>query len=140
MVITVTDTHGNEGSRTLTLTVHPALVPPAATLAFSHTTIVADGIQTTILTVSLTNPNPGADLTGVGTEPFLLPEGFDASAISGTCRGTALCDKPTRLMTMSGFPLSAGASCTLALTFSTTNAGSHSVVIDAVTSSQTGPD
>ena len=137
----VTSTEGGTGgtaSATLTVVAAPVVGPPTIAAAFGAASIVVNG--TTTLTFTLTNPNTGTALTGVGfTDP--LPAGLVVATPNGlasTCGGTVTALAGTGSVGLVNGGLAAGGSCTLTLTVTGTTAGAKNTTTSAVTSTEGG--
>ena len=113
---------------------------PTATKSFAPAAIYPDG--TSILTITLTNPNATA-VTGVafadnypaGIVNNDLPAG---PALSNTCGGTATALPSGTSVTLSGGTIPAGGSCTVSLTVTSNQVGAYTNTIAAVTTTNAG--
>jgi uncharacterized repeat protein (TIGR01451 family) len=136
----VTSTEGGTGeTASATLTVAPAAVaPPTIAKAFQRRIILLN--ETTSLTFTLTNPNPGAALTGVDfTDP--LPEGLvvgTPSALASTCGGAAIAVDGGGEVVLSGGGLPAGGSCTISVNVTGVTVGAKRNITSPVTSTEGG--
>ncbi|HMH52433.1 MAG TPA: hypothetical protein VK548_19495 [Candidatus Acidoferrum sp.] len=130
----VTSTNGGTGNTaTASITV---VAPPAISKAFSPTTIPLNG--TTTLTFTLTNPNAGTGLTGVGFTDT-LPAGLSvANGSSAACAGGTLTTSGGNTITLSGGTIAAGGSCVFPVTVTGTAAGAKTNTTGAVTSANGG--
>jgi hypothetical protein len=94
--------------------------PPGISKAFSPTSILLNGTST--VTLTLTNPNTGIDLTGAAFTDALSGISAAGGAVGGTCVGTspATLSAGAQNLGFSNITIPAGASCTV--TFAVTNA------------------
>jgi len=136
----VTSTNGGAGNTaTATLNVSTT-VAPNVTKTFAPTGIASGGTST--LTITITNPNAGTALTGVGiTDPF--PAGLSMATplnVNNTCGGT-LNPAPAvgnTSFTLSGGTIAAGGSCTITADITSTTIGNAVNTTQAVTSTEGG--
>jgi hypothetical protein len=100
------------------------VAPPTITKAFGTTSIPVGG--STSLTFTLSNPNSGVALTGVGFTDS-LPAGIVVSTpngLSGGCgAGTITATAGSSSVTLSGATLAGGASCTFSVNVTGTTGG-----------------
>ena len=136
----VTSTEGGTGgtaSASLTVTAAP-VEPPTIAKAFQRRTILLN--ETTSLTFTLTNPNPGAALTGVGfADP--LPEGVvvaTPNALASTCGGAVIAVAGGGDVALAGGALPAGGSCTITVNVTGVTIGPKRNVTSSVTSAEGG--
>jgi uncharacterized repeat protein (TIGR01451 family) len=124
---------GNTASASLTV-----VGPPSISKAFGAGSVPLNG--STGLTFTLTNPNAGTALSGVGfSDP--LPAGLlvaTPNGLSSSCGGTATAVAGSGTISLSGASLSAGGSCTLAVDVTGTTAGGKTNTSEAVTSANGG--
>jgi len=126
-----TPTEGFGNTSTATVNV---LVPPTISEAFSPFIIplrtggAIPPIST--LTFTLTNPNPVGDFTGLGFSDSLMgPTGLAGLAVAAspgltnTCGGTWAPASGDTLLNLTGGSLSAGQSCTVSVTVTSTKGG-----------------
>lgn len=125
---TVTTTNANSGTAsTAVLTVTG---PPTVAKSFATSPIV--NAATSVLTITLTNPNPTTALSGLAftdTYPANITNAA-APAAATTCTGgtvTAAASGPS--VALSGGSLAAGASCTVTVTVTGTIAGTYTNTI-----------
>ena len=115
-------------SNTATVTV---LGPPTIAKSFAASSISING--TTILSLTLTNPNPTVALTGLGFTDN-LPSGLTVPNGSvAACGGTLLMN--SNVLTFSGGTLAGGATCTITVTVNGVAMGTQNNTISSVTSS-----
>jgi uncharacterized repeat protein (TIGR01451 family) len=133
----VTSTNGGTGNTaSASITV---VAPPSISKAFGAGSIPLNG--STSLTFTLTDPNSGTALSGVGFSDT-LPSGLvvaTPNGLSGSCGGgtiTAVAGSGT--ISLSGATLPAGGSCTFAVNVTGTTAGLKSNTSGAVTSTEGG--
>ena len=132
----VTSTEGGSGgTASATLTVG---APPTIAKVFGAASISVNG--TTTLTVTLTNPNAGTALTGVGFTDT-LPAGLVVATPNGlvnTCGGTVTAVAGTGSVALVNGSVSASGSCTIGVNVTGTTAGAKNNTTSAVTSTQGG--
>jgi uncharacterized repeat protein (TIGR01451 family) len=123
-------TNGND------VTLTAADVPPTIGKAFGAASIPQNG--TTSLTFTLTNPNPGAPLTGVAFTDT-LPSGLTASpvGVSTACGGGSLTVTASSV-SLSGGTIAASGSCTFGVTVTGASAGSQVNTTGPVSSNEGG--
>jgi uncharacterized repeat protein (TIGR01451 family) len=116
-----------------------AVAPPTISKAFSAPSVPLNGIPT--LTFTLTNPNAGTPLTGVGfTDP--LPSGLVIATPNGlinSCTGTITATPGSPSVSLAGATLAAGGSCAFTVNLRTIAAGSQDNTTGVVTSTEGGP-
>ncbi len=130
---------GGTASATLTVQPLPGSAPPTISKAFGASSIPLGG--STSLTFTITNPNPGAQLTGVAfSDP--LPSGLVVSApngLTGSCGGGTITATPgSSSVSLSGATLAASASCTFAVNVTATSSGTKNNVTGPVSSNESG--
>ena len=122
-------------SDTATLTVFAA---PTIAKSFTPATIAAGGAST--LTLTLTNPNAFAPLTGAAfTDTLANMAVSGAQTVGGTCAGTTpntLVNGATNL-SFTGITIPAGGGCTVTLVVSSSTAGVQPNTASGVTTTQT---
>jgi uncharacterized repeat protein (TIGR01451 family) len=137
----VTSTEGGTGGTAvafLVVVAPPAVAPPTIAKAFGAASIVVNG--TTTLTFTLTNPNPGSALTGVGFTDT-LPGGLvvaTPSGVASTCGGTVTAVAGSGSVTLASGGLPAHGSCMIALNVTGTTGGAKNNTTSAVTSNEGG--
>jgi hypothetical protein len=116
------------------------VAPPTIAKAFEDPIIEADG--TTSLGFTLTNPNPGTGLTGVGFSDA-LPAGLvvaTPNGVSGSCGGgTITATAGSGNISLAGAALPAGGSCTFSVNVTGTTSGTKVNTSGPVDSNQSGP-
>ena len=114
-------------------------LPPSITKAFGAATIPLSG--STSLTLTLTNPNSTAALSGVAVSDT-LPAGLVISTPNGsvgtTCSGTITNTQATNLISLSGGSLSASGSCVIVVNVTGITAGAWANTTAAITSTNGG--
>ncbi|WP_329106604.1 ice-binding family protein [Micromonospora sp. NBC_01699] len=124
-----------------TVTVGAAVVaPPTIAKAFVDATIPFGG--TTSLDFTLTNPNPGTPLTGIGFSDTLpaglvvaTPNGLTGSCGGGTITATA----GSSTISLTGATLPANGSCTFSVNVTATTSGTKLNTSGPVNSNEGGP-
>ena len=93
------------------------------------------------LTFTLTNPNSGAAVFGVGTSVALPANVVIAASPAATngCGGTLTATAGSGTIMLSGGNVAAGGSCTFGASVTSATAGSYSIPTGAATSSSTDP-
>jgi uncharacterized repeat protein (TIGR01451 family) len=134
----VTSTEGGTGgtaSAFLVVVAPPAAGPPTIAKTFGATSIEVNG--TTTLTFTLTNPNAGSALSGVGfTDP--LPAGLIvAGGASAACGGT-LTMSGGNTIALAGATIAPIGTCTFPVTVTGTTAGVKNNTTSAVASIEGG--
>ena len=138
----VTSIEGGTGETAqafLVVVAPPAVAPPTIAKAFGAASIGVNG--TTTLTFTLTNPNPGAALTGVGFTDT-LPAGLVVATPNGlasTCGGTVTAVDGTGSVGLANGGLPAGGSCTIRISVTGVTAGPKNNTTSNVTSTEGGP-
>ncbi len=135
----VTSTESGAGGDALAFLVvvePPTVAPPTIAKAFGVASIAVDA--TTTLTFTLTNPNPGTALSGVGFTDA-LPIGLvvgNPNGLASTCGGTvtAVADSGSIGLADGGIP--ANGSCTITVSIAGTTAGIKDNITSAVTSTE----
>jgi uncharacterized repeat protein (TIGR01451 family) len=135
----VTSTEGGAGgTASATLTVEAGVEPPTIAKTF-HRSVILLG-ETTPLTFTLTNPNPGAALTDIGfTDP--LPDGLVVATPNGlanTCGGAADAVAGGDKVALAGGGLPAGGSCTITVNVTGVTTGAKHNVTSPITSTEGG--
>ncbi len=137
----VTSTEGGTGGTAvafLVVVAPPAVAPPTIAKAFGAASIVVNG--TTTLTFTLTNPNPGTALSGVGFTDT-LPAGLVVATPNGltsTCGGTVTAVAGTGSVALVNGGLPASGSCTITVNVTGTTGGAKNNTTSAVTSTEGG--
>ncbi|MGH9126076.1 MAG: beta strand repeat-containing protein, partial [Acidimicrobiales bacterium] len=135
--VTVSSTNGGTGNTaTASVTV---VAPPTLSKSFLPTTIALNGTST--LSFTVTNPNTGTALSGIGfTDP--LSTGLVVStpnALTGSCGGgTITATAGGSSITLTGASLAAMANCTFSLSVTGTMAGEYTNTTSAPTSIEGG--
>ena len=126
----------NEGGTGLTASASVTVVaPPTIGKAFGASSIPVNG--TTSLTFTLTNPNSGTALTGVGFSDT-LPAGLTvANTTSAVCGGT-LTTSGGNTITLAGATIAASGNCVFPVTVTGTAAGTKNNTTGPVTSTNGG--
>jgi uncharacterized repeat protein (TIGR01451 family) len=126
---------GPAGTASASLTV---VAPPTIATAFGAASIVVNG--TTTQSFTLTNPNAGTALTGVGFTDT-LPAGLVVATPNGlasTCGGAVTADAGTGSVGLVNGGLPTGGSCTITLNVTGATAGAKDTTTSAVTSTEGG--
>ena len=115
----------------------PQTLPPAIAKAFGAANMPLNG--TTALTFTLSNPNTGTSLSGIGfTDSF--PAGLIVSTptgLTGSCGGgTITATAGSTSVSLAGATLAANGSCNFALNVSGVSTGMQNNVTSAVTSTE----
>jgi LPXTG-site transpeptidase (sortase) family protein len=134
--VTETNEANNTGSDTVTV-----VAPPSISKNFSPDPIFVNG--TSVLTFTITNPNTGTALTGVGFTDA-LPAGLQVAATPGASTSVG-CGSPTFspaaadvTLTFSGATIPASGTCTVTVNVTGTTAGLKNNTSGAVTSTNGG--
>ncbi|MBF9130660.1 DUF3494 domain-containing protein [Plantactinospora sp. S1510] len=118
----------------------PSIAPPTISKAFGDPIIPLNG--TTSLGFTITNPNPGTGLTGVGFGDA-LPAGLvvaSPNGVSGSCGGgTITATAGGGNISLAGAALPAGGSCTFSVNVTGTISGTKANTSGPVDSNQSGP-
>ena len=126
---------GGSAQAFLVVVVPPAVAPPTIAKAFGASSIVVNG--TTTLTFTLTNPNPGTALSGVGFTDT-LPLGITvANGSTPTCGGT-LTVSGGNTITLAGATIAPSGTCMSLVTVTGATAGTKNNTTSAVTSTEGG--
>ena len=133
----VTSTNAGTGNTaTANLSV---IAPPGITKTFGAATIPLNGA--TSLSFTVTNPNGGQTLTGIGFTDS-LPAGLRVAApngLTGACGGgTIAAAAGSSSVSLASATLAAGASCTFSVNVTGTAAGAQNNTTGAVTSNEGG--
>jgi len=117
----------------------PRILPPTIAKSFGAASVALNG--TTTLTFSVSNPNTGSSLSGIGfTDTF--PAGLTVATpngLSGSCGGgTITATAGSSSVSLSSATLAAGVACQFAVNVSGTAAGPLSNTTTAVTSTEGG--
>ncbi len=132
--VTADSTEGGGGTSTATITI---VAPPTITKAFANSVKLNVPASTSVMTLTLANPNSTVALTGVGVVDT-LPSGMSlASGPSTTCTG-GTANGTANVLTLTGASIPASGSCTVTTTVIGTNAGSITNTTAAVTSTNGG--
>ena len=117
----------------------PAVAPPTIAKAFGATSIDVNG--TTALTFTLTNPNPGSALSGVGFTDA-LPAGLVVATPNGqigSCGGGAIAATAgSGSISLGSATLAANAPCNFSVNVTGTTAGMKNNTTSAITSVEGG--
>jgi uncharacterized repeat protein (TIGR01451 family) len=140
---TVSSNQGGSGAAaTATLMVAPnppPVGPPTLTKSFGSSSVAVSG--STTLTFTVSNPNSGSALTGVGFTDT-LPAGLvvsTPSGLTGTCGGgTITAAAGSSSVSLAGASLAGGASCTFSVKVTATSAGSKVNTTSPITSNEGG--
>jgi hypothetical protein len=126
---------GNSASASIEVN---ALGPPGFSKSFSPTSIAVGG--TSLLTYTITNPNPSTALTGLAfTDAF--PAGLvvaSPSGVTNNCGGSLTAPAGGGNVNLSGGTLAAAASCTISLNTTGTTAGAKVNTTSPVSSTNAG--
>ena len=127
---------GNTASASVTVA---AVSPPTISKSFGAANFVVGG--STSLSFTITNPNPGASLSGVAFTDT-LPAGVviaTPNGLSGTCgSGTITATAGSGSASLAGGTLAAAASCTFSVKVTGTTAGTKNNTTGAVSSTEGG--
>jgi arabinogalactan endo-1,4-beta-galactosidase len=117
----------------------PTVLPPKISKSFGAAQVALNGSAS--LTFSLSNPNTGTSLTGIGLTDTLpagllvaTPNGLTGSCGSGTITATA----GSNSVSLSGGTLASAATCNFTLNVLATATGSQNNTTSAVTSTEGG--
>ena len=117
----------------------PQASAPTITKAFGAANMPLHG--TTALTFTLSNPNAGTSLTGIGFSDS-FPVGLKVSTpsgLTGSCGGgTITANAGSASVSLAGATLAANGSCSFAVNVSSIGAGMQNNVTSAVTSTEAG--
>jgi CSLREA domain-containing protein/uncharacterized repeat protein (TIGR01451 family) len=132
--VLVTSTEGGRGNTsTASITV---VAPPSIAKAFGAASIPLNGSST--LTFTISNPNPGAALTGVGFTDS-LPAGLVVqNSPAGACGGVVAAAAGSGTISLSGASIAAGGTCSFAVDVIGTTAGVKNNTTSSVTSNEGG--
>jgi hypothetical protein len=128
---------GAGGSATASLT---AIVPPTIAKSFSPNPIQVNG--TSLLTFTITNPNPSDMLTGIAFADT-YPSGVVnvnplSPPVANTCGGGVLAAAGGNSISMTGGSLAGGASCTVSVTVTSAAAGAYANTSSTVVATTAG--
>ena len=130
---------GGTATAFLVVVAPPAVAPPTIAKVFGAARIAVNG--TTTLTFTLTNPNPGSALSGVGFTDA-LPAGLvvaTPNGETGVCGGgTITATAGSGSITLASATLAASASCNFSLNVTGTVAGTKNNTTGAITSVEGG--
>jgi uncharacterized repeat protein (TIGR01451 family) len=112
--------------------------PPTLAKAFGAASVPLNG--TTSLTFTVTNPNSGLALTGIGFSDTLPANLLIATpnGVSNTCGGVVTAVAGAGLVTLSGGTVAASSACTLTVSVTGTSAGTAVNTSGTVTSTEGG--
>ncbi len=116
----------------------PVTQPPGFTKAFAVVNVALNG--TTSLTFTLSNPNTGASLSGIGFTDT-MPAGLmvaTPNGLNGTCGGTITATAGSGSVSLTGATLAASATCNFTVSVSAVAAGMQNNTTSAVTSTEGG--
>jgi len=117
----------------------PTKLPPTIAKAFGGASVALNG--NTTLTFTLSNPNSGLSLSGIGFTDT-MPSGLTVSSpngLTGTCGGgTITAASGSTSVNLSGAALTPGSSCTFTVNVMGTTSGAQNNVTSAVTSTEAG--
>jgi len=117
----------------------PTVIPPSIAKAYGSGSVALNG--TTTLTFSLSNPNAGLSLSGIGFTDT-LPTGQTVATpngLSGSCvSGTITADAGSGSVILSAASLPASASCSLTVNVTSAASGNLNNTTSAVTSNEAG--
>ena len=117
----------------------PTVIPPSIAKAYGSGSLALNG--TTTLTFSLSNPNAGLSLSGIGFTDT-LPTGQTVATpngLSGGCgSGTITADAGSGSVILSAASLPASASCSLTVNVTSAASGNLNNTTSAVTSNEAG--
>ncbi|TMH23704.1 MAG: DUF11 domain-containing protein, partial [Betaproteobacteria bacterium] len=128
---------GGTGSATASLT---AIVPPTIAKVFGTDPILANAPS--LLTFTITNPNPSDTLTGIAfTDTY--PSGLTnvnplTPAVTNTCGGSASASAGGNSIGLAGGSLAGGASCTVSVTVTAATAKVYTNTSGAVSATTAG--
>ena len=112
-----------------------AIAPPTIAKQYSASPIFVG--NTTVLTYTITNPNPSTTLNGIAFTDS-LPAGVSvATTSSSTCGGTLSTTNPSSI-SFTGGSLAGGASCTFTVTVTGNSAGTYTHTTSNITSTNGG--
>ncbi len=137
----VTSTEGGTGrtaSAFLVVVSPPVVEPPTIAKSFGVANLPLNG--TTTLTIALANPDPEADLSGVGFTDT-LPAGLVVATPNGltnTCVGTVTAAAGAGSVALAGGGLPVGGACAITVDVTGTTAGVKDNTTSAVTSTEGG--
>jgi LPXTG-site transpeptidase (sortase) family protein len=118
--------------------VNPVLAPPSIGKDFSPNPIAAGG--TSVLTFTITNPNPDTALTGVGfSDDF--PAGLTVASVPdmAQCGGSVTSTPDSASVTLAGGTIGAGQSCTVVVSVTAPSGGAYTNTSGQVSSTNGGP-
>lgn len=124
---TGTVTTGNAGNGVAASATLTVIGPPTAAKSFGTSPIAIGG--TSLLTITLTNPNAGTALSGIAfTDTY--PAGMTNTTVAGgTCAGSKTAAIGGNTLALSGGTLAAGASCTVTVTVTSSVPGDLTNII-----------
>jgi hypothetical protein len=115
-----------------------AIQPPVVTKSYTPSTITLGG--SSVLRLTITNPNAALHLTGVSVTDT-LPAGIEVHAVAtgaNTCNGAVTATAGTRTVKLTGGALTAGASCSVSVTVRGTLVGALTSATGPVTATESG--
>jgi arabinogalactan endo-1,4-beta-galactosidase len=117
----------------------PTILPPNFTMAFAVADVALNG--STSLSFTLSNPNTGTSLSGIGFTDT-MPAGLMVATpdgLNGNCNtGTITANAGSSSVSLSGATLAAGATCSFTVSVSAVAAGVQNNATTAVTSTEGG--
>jgi uncharacterized repeat protein (TIGR01451 family) len=114
-----------------------AIAPPVISKQYATSPIYVGA--TTVLTYTLTNPNPSTTLTGISfTDLLTNTTGVSVSSPTTTCTSGSTSGTANQTVSLSSASLTGGASCTVTVIVTGNNAGTYTSTTSNVTSTNGG--
>ncbi len=138
LVLGVSCVYGCGGGSGGTTPPPPTILPPTFTKAFAVANVALNG--STSLTFTLSNPNTGTSLTGIGFTDT-MPAGLTVATPNGqngTCNGTIIAAAGSTSVSLTGDTLAASSNCSFTVNISAVTAGTQNNTTTAVTSTEGG--